>query len=279
MIPVISTVLVFVAAFLCATSLKSVWDGITSRYIADLEKSLDSLSIDRSHIPTILRWWGISLIAVIVILGILMRMPPLALGAAYLVFVSPRLILEMLIERRKTKLRDQMVGATVAIANGCRAGLSLAQALEEAAREIPEPLAFEFRRITNEYNCGRPLAEAIQSAKERLNLDSFTLFAMSLLVTIERGGKLTESLERISQSLQESQRLERKLAAETASGRNVVMLLTAFPFLFLGFVFITKPQDTMLVFQSLVGQIIMLVVMILVYVSVRWSNSILKLEL
>jgi tight adherence protein B len=279
LMPLVSSSLVFVTVILCIQSLGQVWDSITKHYVADLTKSLEALSIDRSRIPLFLRWWGLSILFVCVTLGIFLGMPPLALGAGYLLYVAPRLILHALIERRKTKLRDQMVSATVALANGCRAGLSLAQALETVARETPEPLAAELKQIVTEYECGRPLPEAIADTKERLNLDSFTLFAMAMLVAIERGGQLTDSLDRISHSLQETQRLERKLAAETASGRNVVMLLTGFPMFFLAFLFLTKPTETMMVFQSLFGQCIMLLVMVLVYASVRWSQKILNIGL
>ncbi len=43
----------------------------------------------------------------------------------------------------------------------------------------------------------------------------------------EGKGKITDALERISRSLQENQRLERKMEADTASGRKVIIILGA----------------------------------------------------
>src|SRR5205085_687207 len=144
----------------------------------------------------------------------------------FFVYVAPRYVLEFVIARRRSLLRDQMVGASTAMANAARAGLALGQALESISKETPAPLANEFRRIIQEYERGRPLPDALRDAKERLELDGFTLFTSSLLTCLDRGGRITEALDRISKSLQESQRLERKLEADTATGRKVVIILT-----------------------------------------------------
>ena len=279
MFPVLlSSVLVFAAVYLAVGSAGQGWDGITRRYVADITPMLDSLSIDHRQLPGYLRIWGISLVAAFVIVAFVFGMPPVALAAVYMVFVAPRIILDFMIRRRRSLLRDQMVTATIALANTSRAGLSLAQGLETVANETSEPLASEVRRIVREYRHGRPLPESLTAAKERLNVDSFTLFAAAILVSLERGGRITEALERISHSLQEMQRIERKLEVDTASGQKVVYILTLFPLLFLGFSYVTNPEGTASVFQSLLGQLILLVIIGLCYFSYRWSQRILAIE-
>jgi len=274
----VSSALVFAAVFLAVGSAGNVWDRVTHRYIADLKPMLDSLSLDRSHLDGYLRIWGISLVASFVVVAFVLGMPPVALAAVYLVYVAPRIILEFMIRRRRALLRDQMVTATVALSNTSRAGLSLAQGLETISTETPDPLATELRRIVHEYNRGRPLPEALRAAKDRLKIDSFTLFSSAVLVSLERGGRITDALERISHSLQELQRIERKLEVDTASGTKVVYLLTAFPLFFLGLTYFMNPAGTAAVFQSLIGQVVLLFVIALTYFSFRWSQRILAIE-
>ena len=72
--------------------------------------------------------------------------------------------------------------------------------------------------------------------------------------------------------------MERKLEAETAAGKRVVMILGAFPLFFLGLFAVVYPEGTFQVFTSLIGQIILVVVCILVYISMRWSQKILTLN-
>jgi tight adherence protein B len=280
MLPILfSSILVFTAVYLAIGSAGSVWDSVTRRYVADITPMLDSLSLDRSRLPGYLRIWGISLVAAFVCVAFVLRMPPVALAAVYLVYVAPRIILDFMIRRRRALLRDQLVAATIALSNTSRAGLSLPQGLETVAKETPEPLAMELRRMVHEYKHGRPLPESLRATKDRLRIDSFTLFASALLVSLERGGRITEALERISHSLQEIQRIERKLEVDTASGTKVVYLLTAFPLFFLGLSYITNPSGTATVFQSWSGQVILLIVIALAYFSFRWSQRILAIEI
>ena len=109
-----SSTLVFIAVLLACQSGGGVWDDVTSRYVADLMPKLDSLSLDRSHLAKYLRIWGISLVAAFVFVAFVLRMPPVALAAVYLVYVSPRIILDFMIRKRRAQLRDQMVVATIA---------------------------------------------------------------------------------------------------------------------------------------------------------------------
>jgi len=274
----LSSLLVFVSVLMFCQSCGGVWDDVTSRYVADITPKLDSLSLDRSHLAKYLRIWGLSLVFAFVFVAFILRMPPVAIAAVYLVYVAPRIILDFMIRRRKAKLRDQMVTATIALANTCRAGLSLAQGLESISTETPEPLATEFRRIVHEYRHGRPLPEAIRATKERLKIESFTLFAAAILVCLERGGRITDALERISHSLQELQRIERKIEVDTAAGTKVVYILTAFPLFFLGISYITNREGTEMLLHSIPGQVIMLFIIAMCYFSFRWSQRILAIE-
>ncbi|MEX2169132.1 MAG: type II secretion system F family protein [Pirellulales bacterium] len=273
-----SSVLVFTAVLLAFGSGGHVWDSVTRRYVADIMPMLDSLSLDQSKLSGYLRIWGLSLVGAFVGVAFVLGMPPVALAAVYIVYVSPRIILQLMIRRRRALLRDQMVAATIALANTCRAGLSLAQGLETISDETPQPLAAELQRIVREYKHGRPLPEALRATKERLMVDSFTIFASAVLVSLERGGRITEALERISHSLQETQRIERKLEVDTASGQKVVYILTGFPMVFLGMSYLMNPEGTASVFQSLLGQVVLLVVIGLSYFSFRWSQRILAIE-
>lgn len=279
MMPLVTTIIAFAAGCLAGISIGGVWDDASRRFLSDLYPMLDSLSIDSTRYRIWLRWWGICLISSLLVLGFALNMFPIAIAVMLLVFFAPRWILKSIIAKRRTLLRDQMVSGSIALANASRAGLSLAQGLETVSRETPPPLADELRKIVNEYEHGRPLVAAIRNTKERLDLDSFTLFASAIQVSLEQGGRITEALERISNSLQENQRVERQLEAETASGRRVVWILGIFPFLFLAGFFVIHPSGTLMVFETLIGQFVLLAVIGLTFASVWWSNRILSIEL
>ena len=273
-----SSVAIGATAFYVVQLVMPLWDRLAVRYVAEVRPMLDALSLGSDRMPELMRWWGIAMAAVFVLFSIGLGMWPVAFAAVYLVYVAPKLYLHLMIHRRSKLLRDQLVGTVTALANATRAGLSLAQGIENVAQETPEPLATELHRIVRDYRGGRPLSEALIQARDRLKLDGFTLFTSALLVSLERGGRITDALERISRSLQENQRLERKLEADTESGRKVVVMLAAFPAVFLGLFYFLNPEGTALLFTTILGQVVLVFVIVIVYAAVRWANRILSLD-
>jgi Flp pilus assembly protein TadB len=274
----LSSALLFAAVFLAAMWTGPAWDSYTKRYISDLRPRLIALGLDDDGVVKALRWWGIALFGTLVVFGVLAGMPPVALGLAYVVFVVPRFILDHLIARRRMTLRDQMVRASGALANTARAGLSLQQGLEKVSQEAPHPLKAELKRIVHDYHAGRPLADSLRETERRLNIESFTMFSSAILVCLERGGRVSFALDRISTTLQEMQRLERKLEADTAAGRKLALILACFPFVFLVLFAVLDPVSTGYLFATLLGQFVLLAVGALVYVSVRWCMRILNVD-
>ena len=273
-----SSVLCFAAVSLGALWVGPGWDVISRRYVSDLTPRLRALGMEGAQIDGYLRWWGIAMFATLFVFGVVLVMIPIALGLTYLVAIAPRYILDYLISRRRILLRDQMVRASVALANASRAGLSLPQGLDLVAKEAAEPLATEFRRITSAFHAGQPLSDALGDVRQRLNLEVFNVFTSAVLVCMERGGKISHALERISEDLQELQRLERKLEADTASGRRLTLLLAAFPFVFLIGFTLLDPVMMGDLYYTLLGQIVLFGVGGLVYFAVRWCIWILDID-
>lgn len=277
--PILTSILIFVAVSLFCLSIKEVWDGLSTHFTADQLRQAEALAMDSTVVIRYLRLWGVTLLITIILVGLLGQMWLLALSLVGILLLVPRWIFNWAIVHRRQLLRDQMVGCCIAMSNTARAGQSLMEGMKTICEEIPKPLSLELQRIVAEYEHGRTLPDALQEAKVRLNLDSFTIFASTIITSLQRGGRITVALEKISRSLEENQRIERKLAAETASGWRVVLILTAFPFLFLAAFSLLYPEGTLLMFHSIVGQFLLMVILGLIVLSIYWSRKILSIDL
>jgi tight adherence protein B len=255
-----------------------IWDRLADRQMGRLSRRFQQLSLSEERLQLFLRVWGVVLVSGTVTLCWALDKPPLALVFGFLAYMAPRHMLDALIRRRSRLLRDQLVAASVGIGNGVRAGLSLAQAIESVGNATPKPLADELRRICFQFERGRPLLEAIEDVRGRLDLEPFTLFAVALEVAHKRGGRLSETLQRISASLQENRRLERRIESETSTGRQTVVILSVFPLIFLLTFALLDPHSTGLLWSRLDGQCLLAVVAILVYAGASWANHIMKME-
>jgi tight adherence protein B len=266
------------AAALATVRIGPVWDAIANWQMGELAARFRRLSLSEEKLRLTLRVWGVAWVASIYLLWFVANMPPLAVFVGFIVYVAPRYILDYLVRRRSQKLRDQLVGSAVALANAVKAGLSIAQGFETVAAETPRPLKAELDRIVFEYQHGRPLREAIDAMRTRLNLEEFTLFALAVQVTLDKGGRLNEALDRICNSLREKQRLERKLTASTAAGQHAVIMLTMAPLAFLVGLSLFDREYYRVVFHLLTGQALLAVTCMLVYLGGRWAWKIINFE-
>lgn len=267
------------AVFLGVIYLTPLWDCLARRQMGDRIRRFERLGIDSLPIQIGLRIWGICLGLVFCGVWWGLRMPPVALAMTWLVYIAASYVLDALIRQRTRLLRDQMVLASQGLGNTVKAGIGLAQGMESVAEEISEPLSCEFRRIVADFHRGRPLVDAIAAAQQRLQTESFILFGTALQVAIQQGGRITEALLRISHSLQESQRLDRKLQADTASGLRVIQLLALFPLGYLILMhFVARPEVQNL-YTTLLGQLILAAVIMIDYFGVRMAVKMLHKEL
>lgn len=273
-----STVLFGLAGGLGIDFFIRVWDGFTARYLGELSAMCHMLYIDDKNFQFWLRLWGLALLAIFLGLGIVGGMWPITVAVMFLVYMVPRLFLMYLIKKRKLQFRDQLVSAMNILSNSVKAGLSPEKAIQIAAGEIPDPLSREFGRISREYNQGRSFLDALQAAKERLDLQSFTLFVSALTAFHDRGGNVTDVLARLRKSLIENQRLERKLEAETASGNLVILILSLFPYGFLLLSLMINYDSTLLFFNTWTGQILFSLILLITYVGYRWGRKIMNID-
>ncbi len=198
-----------------------------------------------------------------------------ALGAAFLM-AGPWWLVRRMAERRRGRIEDQLADAMVTLANAVRAGLSLAQAMEILASQCPKPLSEEFRQIVGEYNLGKPLEQTLREAKTRLKSENFALFAAAILASHESGGRLNETVERIASSVLEMQRLERKVQSETAQARKSAIYMALAPALILLVYYFIDPDNTMLLFTIVPGQIILAAAVVLNVIAYFWAQVILR---
>jgi Flp pilus assembly protein TadB len=269
-----STLLGLAAAFGARPAMAFV-DQRNRRFTADLRQRMDELGLATASLDVILRWAWTGIIATFLFVWIVLRMPPLACVAAIVMYSLIRPAVGVWAKRRQTLLRDQLVGVARALGNQVRAGVALPQGFAAAARQAPEPLGSELRKSVAEYQRGAPLSQVLVDLKNRLRFESMTLLCTALAVCHERGGNLSFALDQIGYSLEEQQRVERKMDSDTASGQMLVSLMGVFPVAFLGMFYMLDAESTTLMFSTFLGQLVLCVVAGIVYASMRWAGAIL----
>ncbi len=178
----VSSGLIGVAVGLGVIGSADLVDWINGKYLADLGERMDRLDMDSRPLRGWLRFRWLATIGVFVLVGLWMRMVPVGILAAGLTYYLLGQWLEGRLVKRRQQLRDQLVGATRALAAQVRAGLPLTEALASISVDTPEPLGGLLRRAVNQSEQGRALKAILLDMKERLRIESFSLLVVAVLI-------------------------------------------------------------------------------------------------
>jgi tight adherence protein B len=143
--------------------------------------------------------------------------------------------------RRSALFSDQLPDALDLVRAALQAGHGLMAAMSVVAEEFPDPVAQEFRDVTEEVRLGRPLREALDSLAERVGNPDLALLEVGILTAQDIGGNLAEVLDKISHTIRERFKIERELKTLTAQGRMSSHVITALPFLVGGAMVVLNP--------------------------------------
>lgn len=177
----------------------------------------------------------------------------LVIGAA-IGLIIPSLALKIIISKRRSSFRMQLIDSLMILSSSLRAGLSLVQAIEELAAEMPAPISQEFNLLLRENRMGVSLEEALKHLKKRVNLEELDLVVTTILVSRETGGDLTEVFTRLALTIREQNKLMGRVNSLCIQGKLQGIIMILLPVFFAVVMYGMNPHffDTML--KSSIGQ-------------------------
>ena len=105
--------------------------------------------------------------------------------------------------------------------------------------------------------------DALDNMSKRIGSDDFELVSTAVITARQTGGELTGTLERLAGLIRERMRINNKLKAMTSMGRLQALMIGCMPFLLLWGMYYVSPGMVSGFFNTPVGYIAMLVVIIL----------------
>lgn len=142
-------------------------------------------------------------------------------------FFLPDALLERRTRLRKRRLVGALPDACDLLAVATAAGRSPASGFAELARSSDGPLAEELRMTVAELSCGRPLAAALRSLRDRVPGSELATLGAAIERSRRYGSPLAEQLRRQSSALRSSQRraVEERAARAAPKIQLVVALI------------------------------------------------------
>jgi tight adherence protein B len=197
---------------------------------------------------------SLSLATFVTFIGLLAAVPTVLL----LIFVAaaatlPFIYIAFRRARRFAKFEELFPDAIDLLARAVRAGHAFTTGLELIAREMPEPVASEFRITYEQQNFGLPLRDALQNLATRMPSSDVNFFVSALQIQRESGGNLAEILDNLSYVVRERFKILRQVKVHTAQGRMTLYLLTALPPAAAVLMYLSNPKYISILFTDPLG--------------------------
>jgi tight adherence protein B len=175
-------------------------------------------------------------------------------GAAAIAGIGlPRWILGFMVGRRQKKFLAEFANAIEVIVRGVKSGLPLNECLKIIAREAPEPLSGEFRRVVDALAMGVPFDQALAKMFERMPLPEVSFFAIVLAIQQKAGGNLSEALNNLSVVLRSRKLMKEKVNALSSEAKASAGIIGALPIAVILGISVTSPAYIALLFEDPTG--------------------------
>ncbi len=178
---------------------------------------------------------SVSLGCIFFLLGLAVMNVVAGLILGVLGFVTPLVGIRHLRKKRIQKFERQLVDALVQMAAAFKAGLTLPQASENVAREMPQPIGQEFDLFVKELKLGLSVEEGLENMAARVGSEDLELVVISTNVSRKLGGNMAEMYDIIASTIRERFRLEGKIQSLVAQGKMQAWVVASMP-LILGLV-------------------------------------------
>jgi tight adherence protein B len=156
--------------------------------------------------------------------------PLIALGATFGGGLGlPRWFLGVLAKRRMKAFTAEFPNATDIIVRGIKSGLPVNDCLKVIARESPQPLAGEFKKLIESLAMGQSMEEALEKMYGRMPTSEVRFFSIVLSIQQKTGGNLAEALGNLSAVLRARKLMKEKIKAMSGEAVASAAIIACLP--------------------------------------------------
>lgn len=190
----------------------------------------------------------------------------------------PKIVVNILWEKRCGRFVDQMVDGMTIMANGIKAGLTPAQSMERVVENLSNPIRQEFSAVLSEVRLGTPLEAALVRLGERIPRQDVQMFVTAINILKETGGNLAETFDTIAFTIRERQKIEKKIEALTTQGITQGIIITLVPFVLMIVLFLIDPNFIRPLFTTPLGLFFLVIMLVLQIVGGLAIRKIVKIQ-
>jgi tight adherence protein B len=125
---------------------------------------------------------------------------------------------------------------------GLRSGLPVTETLGIVASEVPGPVGYEFKGVIDRIKVGKTMEDALQDTGDKLGIEEFNFFTITLAIQRETGGNLAETLSNLADVLRKRAQMKLKIRAMSSESKASAYIVGSLPFLVFGAIMYVNPD-------------------------------------
>lgn len=192
-------------------------------------------------------------------------------------FVLP-IVLMVLKRRRIREFSDQLPPTLDLVSRAVRAGESFESAIEIAAKAAKDPVQHELKQCVRQFELGTPTSAVMASFAERVPTMEVRIFAHTVTVHRELGGRLANGLERLATVIRDRREYVQKINSMTSLGRFSIGAISLMGVFVLGYLTVFHPEYLTKLTSSELGLKMVAYAVISEIVGLCWVAMTLKME-
>lgn len=212
------------------------------------------------------------------ILYLLTKLLPMAFLGGLLGYMIPDAYVNRIIRKRSQKLNSQLPEALNIISNGLRAGLSFAQAVSIAGKDLDSPIGDEFTKIIRDNTLGKSMEDALQDFSERTSDEDVDMFVTAMIIQRQVGGNLSEVLDTISSTIRERVRIKGEVRTLTAQSKLSAIIISFLPVGIALVLAVMNPSYIGQLFDNILGLIMLGGAVVMMLIGIFILSRLVKLE-
>jgi len=255
----------FVLAYFVLPNIFQLLEKIAEKRKKNLAKKMDSMYLQSKGN----RAMGLYVLAPVILGGIgfflfigELRLIAVVAGIV-LGFIGPIMYFKFLAAKRKKMFYDQLIDSLMMMNSSLKGGLSLLQAMEVVADEMPPPISQEFAILIGENKMGVSLEASFDRLYNRMKSSALQQFISAVLLARETGGNLPIIFNRIIGTIRENKKIQQNIETLTLQGKLQGFVMSLLPVGFAAFIYSSTPEHFDIMLESELGRNLLALAVIL----------------
>ena len=234
------------------------------------------------------REWLINIIA---ILAILLGIAEIFYGSiwgmiVFLPFLYPiiKYRKHAIVQKKKEIMESQFKDMLISVADAMKSGYSVENSFRESYKEMrtmygdDSMIALELKKVINRFKLNSNVEKEIIELAKRTDLEVANTFAQVFQAANRNGGRIAEIMENTVNTIRLKQEVKEEVKVMISGKVFEQKIMTCIPMALVIYISITSPGFLNVMYQTIMGKIIMTIFLIAYAIAIIWANRITKVE-